>query len=97
MFERIVVAVDGSDPAKHALSVACNLAEKYGSEIHLVHSPQVETMGIAGGSGAIEIPPDPKTIAEAGRKVIEEAESLAGANGCKAAKSVVGSHDPATD
>ncbi|MBM7070134.1 universal stress protein [Actibacterium sp. 188UL27-1] len=97
MFERIVVAVDGSEPAKHALSVVCNLATQYGSELHLVHSPQVETTAIAVGAGAVEIAPDPNTIAEAGRKVMREAESIATAKGCNAKQSIVGSHDPATD
>ena len=97
MFERMVVAVDGSEPAKHALSLACDLAGKYGSEIHLVHSPQLETTGIAVGSGAVEIKPDAGKIAAAGRKVMEEAENIAAAEGCSVAQSIVGSHDPATD
>jgi len=97
MFERIVVAVDGSEPAKHALSVACDLAKKYDSEIHLVHSPQLETTGIAVGSGAVEIQPDAEKIAAAGNKVMEEAAGIATAGGCNPAQSVVGSHDPATD
>ena len=97
MFERIVVAVDGSEPAKHALTVACDLANKYGSQMHLVHSPQVETTAIAVGSGAVEIKPDAEEIAEAGRKVMEEAKSIAADGGCKAVKSVIGRADPASD
>jgi len=37
MFERIVVAVDGSDHAVKAAGVAGDLAEKYGSEVILLH------------------------------------------------------------
>lgn len=97
MFERIVVAVDGSDSANHALTLACDLAKKYNSKIHLVHSPQLEATGMAVGSGAVVISPDADEIAEAGRKVIGEAERMTHAEGCSAEQSIVGSHDPATD
>ena len=36
MFERIVVTVDGSDPAKRALPFAADLASKYGSEVIVI-------------------------------------------------------------
>ena len=37
MFERIVLAVDGSEPAKRAIPVAGDIASKYGSEVIAVH------------------------------------------------------------
>ena len=37
MFERIVLAVDGSEPALRALLVAADSASKYGSEVIAVH------------------------------------------------------------
>ena len=37
MFERIVLAVDGSEAARRALPVAADIASKYGSEVIAVH------------------------------------------------------------
>lgn len=37
MFERIVVAVDGSEPARRALPVAADIASRYGSEVVVLH------------------------------------------------------------
>ncbi|MEM1072830.1 MAG: universal stress protein [Pseudomonadota bacterium] len=38
MFQTIVVAIDGSEPARRALDTACQLAKTLGGEIHLVHA-----------------------------------------------------------
>ena len=53
MFNKIVVGVDGSDPSMSALVAACDLAKKYSANLHLVHSPEVESTGIA--VGCIEV------------------------------------------
>ena len=37
MFERIVLAVDGSEPARRAVPVAADIASKYGAEVIAVH------------------------------------------------------------
>ena len=37
MFERIVLAVDGSEAAQRAVPVAADIASKYGSEVIAVH------------------------------------------------------------
>lgn len=97
MFKKIIVAVDGSDQASHALEVACDLAKKYESEIHLVHSPQLESTGIAVGSGAVEIAPSPEQIAEAGKSIMDSAIAKAKSLGCTPDKCIIGNGEPALE
>lgn len=52
MFKKIVVGVDGSPESEHALRLACDIANKYESEIHLVHTPQPKTVAFAMGAVA---------------------------------------------
>ena len=96
MFEKIIVAIDGSEASEHALLTACDLAKKYKSKLHLVHSPQLETTGIAVGSGAVVIPPDPEKIEEAGRRVMDNAAKIIEGQGCKSEKDTISSESPAT-
>ena len=77
MFKNITVAIDGSDHAWRALNVACDLAKHYDSDIHLVHTPELPTTGIAVGSGAVEIAPTDAAVAEAGAVVMAEAATMA--------------------
>src|SRR5512136_2563437 len=49
MFNHILVPVDGSDHALHALDVACDLAQKYGAALRLVHAyPPILIEGMMG-------------------------------------------------
>jgi nucleotide-binding universal stress UspA family protein len=50
MFERIVLAVDGSGPAQRAIPVAADIALKYGSEVIAVHV-QEQQLGRGGPIG----------------------------------------------
>lgn len=97
MFEKIVVGVDGSDQSESALVTACDLANKYSSRLYLVHSPEVETTGIAVGSGAVEIAPDPAVVAAAGEKVMQAAKEKAKAAGYAPTQCFVGNDAPARE
>ena len=97
MFEKIVVAIDGSQAAANALNIACDMASKYNSALHLVHTPQLETTAIAVGSGAVEIEPDPAKVEEAGKFVMDSAVKQAESNGCTPGKCVIGNGDPAEE
>ena len=52
MFEKIVVGIDGSEVSEKAMRKACDVAGKHGSEIHLVHTPQPQTVAFAMGAVA---------------------------------------------
>ena len=73
MFRKIVVGLDGSATSETALRLACDLAQKYDSEIHLVHTPQPQTVGSAMGAFA-DYHTAPTTLSDA--KIKEAAEKI---------------------
>ena len=85
MFAKIVVGIDGSQSAEDALKIACDLAQKYGSEIHLVHTLQPQTaiyaMGMAGGFPISTPVPTDQSIREAAEEVIASARKVVEASG----------------
>lgn len=86
MFKKITVGLDGSETSENALRIACDLAQKYGSEMHIVHTPQVETIAYAVGAGAVVITPTQEELDEAGTKVIEAGIAIAKDCGQKISK-----------
>lgn len=50
MFKKIVVGTDGTDMSERALHLACDIAQKYNSEVHLVHTPHPHLAGFAVGA-----------------------------------------------
>lgn len=97
MFKTLVVAIDGSDPAQHALTTACDLAQQFGADLHIVHSPQVETTMVVHGYMVAELPITPDRIAEAGRDIMEAATRRAEAAGITPAGTHLGRGDPTED
>lgn len=79
MFKKITVGLDGSEASENALRIACDLAQKYGADMHIVHTPQVETLAVfVGAGGAVSVSPSQEELDGVGAKVIE--------NGCAIAK-----------
>ncbi|MEJ8560310.1 universal stress protein [Yoonia sp. GPGPB17] len=97
MFKNITVAVDGSDHAWRALGVACDLAKHYDSQLHLIHTPELASTGLAVGSGAVEIPPTDAEIAKAGEVVMAEAATMARDAGIEPASQLVRNGTPSAE
>ncbi len=95
MFSTILVAVDGSDQSAHALATACNIAPKYSSKLHLVHSPEVETVALAVGADAYSVEPSEEKINAAGKHVMDNAIELATKQGHAPESTKIGNADPA--
>ncbi|MCB4458575.1 universal stress protein [Leisingera sp. McT4-56] len=81
MFQRIVVGLDGSEASENALRVACDLAQKYGSDVHLVHTPQPQTvafaLGAVAGYHAATTMPSAEDVRTAGEKILNAGRSVA--------------------
>ncbi|MEJ6395394.1 universal stress protein [Gymnodinialimonas sp. 2305UL16-5] len=97
MFKTIVVAIDGSAPSQHALDTASKLAVTFDADLHLVHSPQIETTMIAVGYSVMDVPITPERIAEAGASVMDAALASAKDAGCTKVNSTIGSGDATDD
>ena len=81
MFEKIVVGIDGSEISEKAMRTACDVAGKYGSEIHLVHTPQPQTVAFAMGAVAsyhlVSTMPSHSEVMEAGDKILDKGRAIA--------------------
>lgn len=97
MFEKIVVGIDGSEMSENALHLACDLAEKYGSELHLVHTPQPQTvafaMGAVAGYHTVTTMPSIHEVQEAGEKILNSGKAIAEKHG----QTITGTHMKAGD
>lgn len=99
MFAKIVVGLDGSETSDKALRVACDMAQKYGSEIHLVHTPQPITVAYALGNVAgfrvSTSLPTQAEVKEAAEKIIDQGKAIATEYGLTVAGTDIGAGDPA--
>ena len=79
MLQKILVAVDGSEYSKKALEFACELAEKFGGSLQIVHVPQgsaADRVMVLGGA-SVMIHAGHEEIEKAGRTLIEAARKIA--------------------
>ncbi len=81
MFKKIVIGIDGSKMSEDALRMACDLAGKYNSEIHLVHTPEPPTvafaMGAVAGYHMVTTMPSRSVVMEAGEKILNAGKAIA--------------------
>ena len=80
MFNKIVVGIDGSESSINALRLACDLAGKYDSEIHLVHTPHPQTvafaLGAAPGYHVATTMPSEKEVEVACQKILDKGVAI---------------------
>ena len=81
MFRTLVVGIDGSQPSEKALRIACDLATLYDGTVHLVHTPQPQTVAFAAGAVAgyhvvTSMPPDDQ-VQDAARKILQKGVEIA--------------------
>ncbi|NKB27933.1 MAG: universal stress protein [Rhodobacteraceae bacterium] len=81
MFKNVVVGIDGSESSENGLRLAFDLAQKYGSEIHLVHTPQPHTvafaLGAVSGYHAATTMPSAEEVQKAGDRILDEGKAIA--------------------
>lgn len=101
MFRNIVVGLDGSEKAKAAARVACDLAKHYAGTVTLVHVPHAETaayvVGAVSGYHAAMTKLTFTEIEEAGQMVLDEGLKIAASIGFKRVETQMPHGDAATE
>lgn len=101
MFHKIVVGIDGSAMSESALHLACDLAQKYSSELHLVHTPQPETvafaMGAVAGYHVVTTMPSPEEVKDAAEKILNSGKEIAKSHGQTINQTYMEQGDPAKE
>lgn len=97
MFNTILTSYDGSDHSKAALRMATGLAKAFGAELHLAHTPEVDTPSIVLEAFLSELEelPTSAEIGEAAAALVEEARGIVEEEGGKVARVHVGGDHPA--
>lgn len=99
MFDKILIGIDGSETSEKALRMACDLATKYGAELHLIHTPQPQTvafaMGAISGYHAVTMMPSPEEVSIAANKILAEGAQIAAACGQEITQQLQELGDPA--
>lgn len=99
MFKTICVGYDGSEPSDNAVRMACDLAEKYNSSVHIVHTPHPETvtfaLGAVAGYHVATTMPSSEETAKAAAIMLEKATATAAEAGHASVTTHVGEGEAA--
>lgn len=101
MFRQIIVGLDGSEKAKRAARIGCDLAKYYAGTVTFVHVPHAETaahvVGAVAGYHAAIMKPTFADIEEAGQAVLDEGSKIASDVGCTSVETHMPHGDAATE
>ncbi len=101
MFRQIIVGLDGSERAKRATHIACDLGKHYAGVVTLIHVPHAEaaafSLGEASDYHADISAPSFEEIEAAGRKILDEGLEIAENLGFKTIKTHMPHGDAATE
>ncbi|MEQ6250105.1 universal stress protein [Sulfitobacter sp. HNIBRBA3233] len=97
MFRKILLAYDGSDHAEAALATAAGLSNALGADLHVVHTPQLDTPPVVLGPYVSQLgtPPTQAEYDAVGAKMIERVRTAADAHGVRVKGAHVGHGAPA--
>ncbi|SEK94702.1 universal stress protein [Halomonas daqiaonensis] len=97
MYQSILVPVDGSEHAKKALLVACQLAQQESATLHLLHIPEelAHETTLVWGIGAIAVEASREEREAAGKQVVDRAEQAARELGASDIETMIRQGDPA--
>jgi nucleotide-binding universal stress UspA family protein len=96
MMKKFLVPVDGSEHSHKALLFACELAAKFGADLHIIHVPQnpAEDRVLTMGGAAIMVHADGEALERAGEAVLEAARITAQRAGVVTVSTELVSGDP---
>jgi len=99
MFKVIVIGLDGSEASGRAIHMGCDIASKYESQVHLVHTPQPKTVAFAlvavSGYHAATTMPSVAEVLKACEKIVNDAVAIARQHDVKIQKTYTDQGDPA--
>lgn len=101
MIKSIVVGIDGSDAAKRALQLACQIALKFDAKVQIQHTPRDETVvyaaeAISGFYVGTNVAQQ-ELLREAAEKLGEQARAIAAEEGLETVEVHIGHGDPGHD
>jgi nucleotide-binding universal stress UspA family protein len=92
----LLVALDGSEHSQKALEFACDLAQRFGAPLNVLHVPRgtVEGRTLVLGGAAVSLHATDGEIAAAGQAVLEAALAIARDRGVADVRGELGAGDP---
>lgn len=96
MFKTILLAYDGSEHADRALDIAAEMTRAFDAALHVVSIPEPEMPAVvlAPYGTVVDVPPSDSQVADAGAKVIEQAQARLSEVSVQLANSHVRRGDP---